>query len=612
MSEAEDSQVGGISEPNRTNLSSVLVGLKVDFLQMATELRRLADEAGAQGENDWAVLLQLLAQVCSLSLMPGNGAQPFRAFWESPTGRSFALDDLKAQDLRVIAEIAPLAPKGPLAARLYDISWHSLRPRNPDFALAAIDLYRLAPLTEMGWISGGREAWYRAIALSRMVKDRAGSRLGEIQTTLTDSLFAASSADGYLSIWLADALKTNRFPSVPAQQIADHLETIAIAFAQLSDLGRSADYYEAAAIWYKLDGDEKRETDMIVCVAERKYDEAQQRLIRESASQMAASSFIEEAVQALRRIPAKYRAHHSVDQRIIQLQQELRESRQESLGEMRSVSTGPVDVSELVRIARDSVTGKSLPDAIKGLVSLSSITKYEEARQHAKDVLRASPLMAFIGGSVIGHDGRVVAKKPSFDSANPDAESNEVAIFAQMVQTHSMSIGLRVNALILPALEAIRGEHSVTIELLHILVRQSPIVPTDRALLIARGLHCGFEENWVAAAHILVPQLENIVRQHLKVAGVITTVMDAKGITNEVGLSTLMDLPEVDTIFGEDLAFEIRALFCSHFGPNLRNELAHGLLDDDQAESAATIYAWWFVLLLVKRAWLSVQQARSG
>ena len=56
-------------------------------------------------------------------------------------------------------------------------------------------------------------------------------------------------------------------------------------------------------------------------------------------------------------------------------------------------------------------------------------------------------------------------------------------------------------------------------------------------------------------------------------------------------------------MFGEDLSFEIRALFCDSFGPNLRNELAHGLLDDAACQSIYGIYAWWFGLRLVFNAY---------
>jgi hypothetical protein len=53
------------------------------------------------------------------------------------------------------------------------------------------------------------------------------------------------------------------------------------------------------------------------------------------------------------------------------------------------------------------------------------------------------------------------------------------------------------------------------------------------------------------------------------------------------------------TVVEADLAFEIRALFCDGFGPNLRSELAHGLLDHGALQSAESIYAWWLIFRLI-------------
>jgi hypothetical protein len=78
-----------------------------------------------------------------------------------------------------------------------------------------------------------------------------------------------------------------------------------------------------------------------------------------------------------------------------------------------------------------------------------------------------------------------------------------------------------------------------------------------------------------------------------------TTTLDSKGIETENALGSLMDLEETEMVFGEDLAFEIRSLFCDPFGPNLRNEVAHGLLDDGACRSTYSVYAWWFGLKLV-------------
>jgi len=128
---------------------------------------------------------------------------------------------------------------------------------------------------------------------------------------------------------------------------------------------------------------------------------------------------------------------------------------------------------------------------------------------------------------------------------------------------------------------------------------RSPVVPHGREGIVGKGLFAGFEKDFVTATHLLVPQVEHVVRWHLKARNVKTTVLDANGIENEVGLSSLLDLSEVEEIFGKDLTFELKALFADPFGPNLRNEVAHGLLEYDAAQSVYAIYAWWFFFRLV-------------
>ena len=106
--------------------------------------------------------------------------------------------------------------------------------------------------------------------------------------------------------------------------------------------------------------------------------------------------------------------------------------------------------------------------------------------------------------------------------------------------------------------------------------------------------------------------MEHLVRVHLKQAGVTTTNIDKDGIQNENGMSTLMEMPETVRVFGKDLAFELNSLFCDAFGPNLRNELAHGLLDEDELNTPFAIYAWWLALRLTFIAWWNSATLATG
>ena len=134
-------------------------------------------------------------------------------------------------------------------------------------------------------------------------------------------------------------------------------------------------------------------------------------------------------------------------------------------------------------------------------------------------------------------------------------------------------------------------------------VGEVPIVPKGRTGLFGKALFAGFDRDFITALHILIPQIEHLVRVHLKQAGAKTTNLDKDGIENENGMSALMELPEAERVFGKDLAFELKTLFCDAFGPNLRNELAHGLLDEDAFHSPYAIYAWWLGLRLIFNTW---------
>jgi hypothetical protein len=174
-----------------------------------------------------------------------------------------------------------------------------------------------------------------------------------------------------------------------------------------------------------------------------------------------------------------------------------------------------------------------------------------------------------------------------------------------------MELGIVVQGDICPALEVVRLEHRIRERDFVALAKQSPLVPAGREQLVGKALYAGFDNDFVTALHILVPQLEHLIRCHLKQADVQTTNLDQGGIENENGLSTLMENDAVKPIFGEDMAFEIEALFCDPFGPNLRNELAHGLIGVDQAQSTYSIYAWWLMLKIVFNTFWNARNHRT-
>jgi hypothetical protein len=237
--------------------------------------------------------------------------------------------------------------------------------------------------------------------------------------------------------------------------------------------------------------------------------------------------------------------------------------------------------------------------ALLKLAHIHSGASAQRLRSLADEIMSKHPISLLFGASHLSADGRVVAKRPGLSFASDDTENREVVRRSEMVKYYAMELGLAVQGRIAPALNAFLLEHVVREADLVVVCENSPIVPPGRERLVARALQAGFERDFMASLHILAPQVEHLVRWHLKAAGVRTTTVDADGIENEVGLSALVQCAEIEKIFGQDLAFELAALFCDPVGPNLRNEVAHGLLDDEHSRSGYSVYAWWFTLHLV-------------
>jgi len=571
-----------------------------------------ARRAIEEGRNAEGKVLWLLADACSMMLRPSSLNEPFRPAIVIGGQRSVLPEDFKQEDIEFFAQIVEEIDDPWLQARLSDLVWLMKRPRDPKFALIAIDAYRKIPLDTKTWIHGGRECWERAVRLAIMLGKGASDRLQEMEEALFSTLKSTQPKDGFLAFWLADLMMETGLGRSKQAEIARKLEELATHFNDDGELYKARACYDGAAKWYSKLGEDHKTAEMTVGFAETWVKEAIARMSSDTPSHMASASFLEKAIHAYRRIPRKIRPNFKVDERIAELHNMLREARAKSIDEMRTITSPSIDITELVKNVKEAVSGKQLLDALAAFADLYPGVQVDKLRSFAVDLLRTYPAQALFPVTVVSRDGRVIAKQPSMNFGEEGDPESEPAIWAEMVRHYSLEIGLVVQGTIWPALETLLLEHRLTERDLVTISLYSPVVPPGRERIVGKGLFAGFERDFVTATHLLVPQVEHMVRWHLKLRGVKTTVLDANGIENEVGLSSLLDLPEVNDVFGKDLTFELRALFTDPFGPNLRNEVAHGLLGYEAAQSVHAIYAWWFFFRLVFKTFLNQTSVERG
>lgn len=564
-----------------------------------------------QGRNEHGKVLWLLADACSMMLSPASQNEPFKPYAVLHDRRSVIPDDMLEADITFFAKIVDAVDDGWLKARLADLVWLKGKPRNAAFALMAIDAYRRLPLDKDTWIRDGRDCWVRAISLARTLKAAARERLEQMEASIVVAFNAATRAEGFLGLWLADLLKSNGLGRVHRADVARQLKTLAHEFDGEGDLHSARAYFSAAADWHKTIPDEVEAAEMTVAVAEGWVKEAIARSASESPSHTVAASCYENAIQTYRTIPRSERSTHRVDERIAELRAHLNNSGERSLGEMGLIRTPGVDITQIVENARKSVTGKSAQEALLAFANLHRGANAEELRSSALERMRQYPLQSLFAATMMSRDGRVIAKRPAMSLGGPLTEDDEIAIRAEMIRDYGLLVSIVAQGDIWPALEVLLLEHRLREADFVNLARHSPIVPKERAGIFGKALFAGYERDFVTALHLLIPQIEHLVRVHLKQAKATTTTLEKNGIQNENGMSTLMDLPESEQVFGKDLAFELKSLFCDSFGPNLRNELAHGLLDEDACHSPFAIYAWWLALRLTFNTWWNAAHANE-
>lgn len=132
---------------------------------------------------------------------------------------------------------------------------------------------------------------------------------------------------------------------------------------------------------------------------------------------------------------------------------------------------------------------------------------------------------------------------------------------------------------------------------------QSFFIPEDRKYVFIEGISCGFQNDFIGAAHILIPQIENSLKTIIELSGRnVTRLTD--DIQNDNTLGSILNLEQngkmLDGICDKNLLAELNSFLIDGNNVNFRNQLCHGLMTPLLIDHYG-IYLWWLVLKLIKQ-----------
>ena len=541
-------------------------------------------------ESELKKSLLLLANICSPILNSESRNDPFQPFMTWRNKRSFLPIDLTDEEILYLSSIVDEDLPPILKARIADILWIYSTPKNKKHSEIAIENYISMNVCNEFFEHDIYVFWERAAILAKQTRN--SSLIEKIKLKLLNEINHPSTSWDFHLLKIIEIFLKTELDKGLNHELAEKLLEKQKEFNHEQQFHIAEQYLELAAKLFKKAGNTKDSYKSLALLSQATENHGD---YRKNESAMVANSFYKLALQRYREIPNSYRSTLQIAQKLDTVQEKITQSGLLITDELQLISTEQMNISELQEQSITYVKDKQT--AFESLLYFSDVSScnFKSIWKSTEKNINNS-ISSLFGATSVSLDGRKISSIPPLDGNNRDE-----VILKTAIKNFGIYIDVTVNGCILPALEQIQQEHLFPKEFLIQLCKYSSIVPEKREILVANALYQGFEWDFRSAIHLLAPQVENMVRQLLKQNGLVTTHTDPNGIENEMGLSSLVSIVGAREILGDDLWFKLQAVFTDSLSANLRNEVGHGLLDDDTSNSFYSVYAWWMVLRLVVR-----------
>ncbi|MDK3155732.1 DUF4209 domain-containing protein [Kamptonema cortianum] len=565
-----------------------------------------AKECEAAGDDIGHRVYALLLGIASFHPNYDMRGNPYGPMWRNADGTSSLLvEDLNDSDLEALHVILNDINDPEYRARVGDVLWECKR----DFKAAQIavraflesaerlktaDLWppyveRLDRAARISGIRGFQKE--KTIVVADLEK-----AISEFENNIKSGLLCHR----LMSILLfLDEGDRTRYAAL-AERLAQH-------FASVDEWHFSEDYWQLAEQWHRQ---AKNETEMQRCrlqAAECNVSRAEAGLKGSGTNYMYSAHWIGRGLEALRRAKAEPARIEEVHRRFLKLEKC-------SLSEMETIEM-PVDKipgfreleDQTQKAAAAHVQGHDFQTAIIRFANVCKPTDLGGLKAQYAEISKETIFDKIIGTAAVDHTGKVADTVSPSGFGTPEAEA-ETLRKRLVHQARTINWPMQVAWKVEPARLALINEHGVRRSDLMFLVLNNPFIPQGHEGINVRGIQSGFFGDWLAAMHLLIPQIEASLRYVLQQNGVITSTLESDGIQKERDMNQLLWMPELEEIFGADITFDLRGILIERFGHNMRNESAHGLMPEAGFYQPASVYLWWLILHLCWKGLLIAQQ----
>lgn len=536
--------------------------------------------------------LQLYSKICFMMLLPTSMNAPLKErynFFEH--GCSAILDDLTEFEISLLESNYETIKNPWLKARVAEILWLLKKPKNIDWIQTAIDCYLSMKETTGNWSKDvglcHERAFFLVAKFGRNPKvnvDIEKMRDAKIRIILNEY-----KSPNFIVLQMGELLANYGL-------LENYENQLIVKYLELADLCKEdnihlADGYLKAVIGIYENLKQFDKTSEIIMQRAKIYEkEGDKHLRKEIVGAVLAQDSYEKALQIIATIPRKFRGKFKYARIEQKLYEKMHDAAQLFLETVPQISH-QFDIKDILDWVKSEISGKEFPIALHRFLSIKPMAKLDDLQEKVFEKTNNNFLSNFFGEKHFSGDARVIKRSVAIGTNELTNEHLEEKI----IEECKRDTEFWTKSALIEGFKILQREHNLRLEDFFHLTQVSPFIPEDRSRDIARGLYYGYDGDFFTSLHLLAPQIEHIIRYHLKNSDVKTT-MTEDGIETELSLNALLKKDETKTVFSDALVIELKTIFTHPSGFNIRNDIAHGLVSSNDYNQVGFFYAWYFLL----------------
>ncbi|MED3710023.1 DUF4209 domain-containing protein [Peribacillus frigoritolerans] len=226
-------------------------------------------------------------------------------------------------------------------------------------------------------------------------------------------------------------------------------------------------------------------------------------------------------------------------------------------------------------------------------ISFHFTPKKKKVTEQVLELSKHYPLSYFMPTSLMDSDGRTIGVVGGIED---DMEGNLIRQITKNLDIECFFLR-RV-------IEKFKEHHDLNSDSLLSILMESPVFEENRRALLHKGLEMYFNEDFISAIHILIPQIEAAFRRLIYLSGgsVLQPSKTKHGGFKVKLFGQILSDPIIEKVFKEDSQLYFKILLNEPRGYNLRNDICHGISNDNtfNVSNADLLIHVLFCLALIK------------